>query len=73
MNPDEIKPTKITENSRAYFFPNGEKIVIKKARELFVSDKSGNHRITTENGKFHIIQNTWLHIEIDSEVGKWER
>ena len=26
-----------------------------------------------KDGKFHIIKNGWLHIEIDSEVGEWER
>ena len=65
--------TKITEHSRTYTFPNDQKVTIDKAREIFVSATSGNHRITTEDGKFHIIHSGWLHIEIDSEVGKWEK
>lgn len=65
--------TPITENSRVYTFPNNEEITITKAREIFVSETSGNHRIKTEDGKLHIIKSGWLHIEIDSEVGKWEK
>jgi hypothetical protein len=65
--------TKITENTRTYTFPDDEIITIHKAREIFVSETSGNHRIKSEDGKLHIIKNGWLHIEIDSEVGKWEK
>lgn len=73
MEIDENKGTKITENWRIYTFPDEQKIELEKPRELFVSPRSGNHRIKTENGRLHIIPAGWLHIEIDSGVGKWER
>jgi hypothetical protein len=70
---DENEGTKITENWRVYTFPGEHKIELIKPRELFISERSGNHRIKTEDGRLHIIPVGWLHIEIDSEVGKWER
>lgn len=73
MEIDENKGTKITENFRIYTFPNGEFIKLDGPRELFVSRDSGTHRIKTQDGRFHIVPSGWLHIEIDSEVGKWER
>lgn len=73
MDLDENKGTKITENFRIYTFSGGDKIMLEKPRELFVSKDSGNHRIKTADGKLHIVPAGWLHIEIDSEVGKWER
>ena len=63
--------SKVTEKTRLYVFPNNQKIRIDYIRELKVSD-SGNHRIITLDGKLHIIPFGWLHIEIESEVGKWE-
>jgi len=63
--------SKVTEATRLYVFPNNQKIRVDKVRELKVSD-SGNHRLITENGNLHIIPFGWLHIEIESEVGKWE-
>ena len=63
---------KITESFRRYTFPNDQFITINKPRALSVSD-SGTHRITTEEpSRLHIIPPGWLHIEIESEVGKWE-
>lgn len=70
--PENTMYTKITENWRVYHFPDGEAIEIIKPRQLYISE-SQTHRIKTEDGKFHIIPYKWLHIELDSEVGKWER
>jgi len=61
----------ITEKMRIYTFPNNETIIIEEVRALRIS-ASGNHRIKTKNGRLHIIPKGWLHIEIESEVGKWE-
>lgn len=73
MELDENKGTKITENFRIYTFPGGDEIKLDGPRELFISRASGNHRIKTADGKLHIVPSGWLHIEIDSEVGMWER
>lgn len=73
MELDENKGSKITENFRIYTFPSGQNVMIEKPRELFVSKDSGNHRIKSKDGRLHIVPPGWLHIEIDSEVGEWER
>lgn len=66
-----MKTHKITEIARIYTFPNQETVIIEKPRKLLIS-ASGNHRIQTEDNRLHIIPKGWIHIEIESEVGKWE-
>ncbi len=71
MRIKKLTDHKITEKVRIYTFPNSETIIIEEARLLRIS-ASGNHKITTKDGRLHIIPKGWLHIEIESEVGKWE-
>ena len=61
---------KLTEDCRVYTFPGQETIIIEKVRILKVS-ASGNHRLTTEDKRLHIISKGWLHIEIMTKKG-WE-
>lgn len=68
---EELKPVKIDppEKERIYYFPKGEKVVLQDVCELIVRP-SGTHRLTTSDGKSHIISSGWLHIELEIDK-KW--
>ena len=57
---------KLNEKERIYYFPNGEKVILKDVKEL-VFRESGTHRLKTGDGKLHIIPTGWLHIETDDK------
>lgn len=63
-------PTLLKENQRTYIFPGGETITIPQVRKLLVST-SGNHRLTTEDGRLHIIASGWLAITIEDDSKEW--
>jgi hypothetical protein len=68
---EELKPITIDppEKTRIYHFPNNEKVILNDVCELIVRP-SGTHRLTTTDGKSHIIPSGWLHIELDIDQ-KW--
>ena len=68
---EELNSIKIDppEKERIYYFPNNEKVILQNVCELIVRP-SGSHRLTTTDGKSHIIPNSWLHIELDIDQ-KW--
>jgi hypothetical protein len=57
----------VVEISRAYTFPNGEKVVFWDVRRMRVSP-NGTHFLETGNGMKHILAKTWLYITV---VGQW--
>lgn len=59
----ELKELEKTEASRTYTFPDGAKVVLKDVTH-FLARESGTHRLKTADGKLHIVQSGWLHIEI---------
>jgi hypothetical protein len=62
------KPTKFepAEDTRTYYFPNGEKVELLSVVELVVRE-SGTHRLKTADGKLHIVPSGWVHIEISAK------
>lgn len=62
---DVPKFTTVAEQSRTYFYPNGEKITLDGVTSINVS-KSGTHRLNLSNGKKRIMPPGWLSIEFDA-------
>ncbi len=52
------------EKTRTYTFPNGT-VVLTNVIE-FEARPSGTHRLKTGDGKLHIVNTGWLHIELDT-------
>lgn len=57
------------EEYRTYHFPGAETFTVRNVQYVFVS-ASGNHRLTTTDGKKYIVKPNWLAIEIKS-AGGW--
>jgi hypothetical protein len=57
-------PIELSEKSRTYHFPKGDKLTFEQVTELIVRE-SGTHRLKTADGKLHIIPVGWLGITID--------
>jgi hypothetical protein len=62
--------TALTERERVYDFGGGRTVILTDVRELVVRD-SGTHRITTADGRLHIIATGWLAIHIDTDGRDW--
>lgn len=58
----------VTEHSRVYVFPGGDRVVLKDVTQITVRG-SGTHRVQTKDGLFHIIACGWIHIELDLPKG----
>jgi hypothetical protein len=56
----------ITEKTRTYTFPQGEKVVLWNVTH-FLARESGTHRLQTSDGKLHIVPAGWLHVEIEAD------
>lgn len=56
-----------TEATRTYHFPGGEKVKLTNV-VAFLARPSGTHRLKTSDGKLHIVQAGWLHIEIEASA-----
>lgn len=74
--PDAATPRSIgegialTERERVYDFGAGRTVTLTDVRELIVRD-SGTHRVTTADGRLHIIAPGWLAIHIDDHGRDW--
>lgn len=56
---------KVEEQSRQYFYPDGQTIYITGITEIAVS-KSGNHRITTRTNDKYIVTPGWRYIKFNA-------
>lgn len=64
------KSTKLTERQRVYDYGAGRTVTLTDVRELIVRD-SGTHRVTTADGRLHILAAGWLAIHIDDDGRDW--
>lgn len=62
----DLPKLEVAEKSRTYLFADGVKVG-DADEDNFLARESGTHRLATADGKLHIVQPTWLHIEIDAE------
>lgn len=63
MELTELNPP---ERSRTYTFMDDYKVTIVGATH-FLARESGTHRLKTADGKLHIVQAGWVHIEIAAD------
>jgi len=64
------EPIALTERERVYDYGDGRTVTLRNVTELVVR-KSGTHRITTADGKLHVIDKGWVAIHIDDSGKPW--
>lgn len=66
----DATPIALTEKVRTYDFGHGKTVVLENVTQLVVRE-SGSHRLSTADGKLHIVAPGWVAIHIDDDGKDW--